>query len=613
MRNKVVLLMCSSLIAGVMVLASCGTTSTTTTTTTTAPTTTTTQQTTTSGQTPTTTQPSAEKPQYGGTLNLASGLPITQWDPTRIITGVVPGLYLNSLWEGDWSRGHAGGYGTDETDWGFGNNDIFDLKFGIVAQDWKWTVDAQTQEGTIVYHVRPGVHWGLNPSSEASRLVNGREVTADDVVFSLTRATTLEVAFVFSVNRELRGIPITKTGPDEVTAKVPVGDLYTAITRLGDAIFIVPPEVVDKYGDLSDWKNQVGTGPFIVTDFVTDSSVTAVKNDKFWMTNPVGPGKGDQLPYIDRVKVLVVPDASTRYAALRTGKVDHIVPVTYDEANELRNSAPDLVEIQSAHWQGRGTPYFMRTDTPPFDNVKVRRAMNMAIDRQAIIDGLYDGKGDIFPFPFAYVKEYDPLYYKQEDWSDEVKSIYTYNPDGAKALLAEAGYPNGFKTEVLLSSTDTVGIDMASVAKEMWLKIGVDVEITLKDAGVVGNMKLAWTHPAMTPDTTGPVAVFVVGNSFYGKRYNLSILDKDQTILDDLAKVRSLAYTDLTAAMQEYREMTKYALAQAFHVVVPSGPSSLMYWPWIKNYSGEITVGYDDMTWPMYVWIDQDMKSKMGH
>jgi len=109
----------------------------------------------------------------------------------------------------------------------------------------------------------------------------------------------------------------------------------------------------------------VGTGPFIVTDFVTDSSVTAVKNNKYWMKNPVGPGKGDQLPYVERVKVMIVPDASTRYAALRTGKVDHIVPISYDDANELRKSAKGIVEIKSTHWQGRGTPYFMRTDKPP--------------------------------------------------------------------------------------------------------------------------------------------------------------------------------------------------------------------------------------------------------
>jgi peptide/nickel transport system substrate-binding protein len=65
--------------------------------------------------------------------------------------------------------------------------------------------------------------------------------------------------------------------------------------------------------------------------------------------------------------------------------------------------------------------------------------------------------------------------------------------------------------------------------------------------------------------------------------------------------------------MKAYREMTKYALEQAFHVPDVAGPQSMMYWPWIKNYSGEITVGYDDMTFRTWIWVDQDMKTKMGY
>jgi peptide/nickel transport system substrate-binding protein len=124
---------------------------------------------------------------------------------------------------------------------------------------------------------------------------------------------------------------------------------------------------------------------------------------------------------------------------------------------------------------------------------------------------------------------------------------------------------------------------------------------------------MGWTHPALVNDTTGPVAVFMVGNTYAGHRYNLSILTDDQVITDYMKKVRTYAYTDLTQAMKEYREMTKHVLEQAYHVPNVAGPVSLFYWPWIKNYSGEITVGYDDMTWPQYVWIDQNLKKSMGY
>ncbi len=606
MNKRVALLLCF-IVSAVLLLASCG--SSTPATTSTAPVTTTAAPPTTTKAT-TTSAPSSEKPQYGGTLNLASSLSITTWDPTRNITGSVQGLYLNVLWEGDWARGPAGGYGTHETDWSFANNDLFGLKLGIVAQSWKWTVDAASKTGTIVYQIRPGVHWGLNPDQEASRLVNGRTVTADDVVFSLQRATTWSLAFVFSSNPELRNASITKTGPMEVTATVPIDAVYNALTRFGGGIFIVPPEVVNKYGDLSQWQNQVGTGAFVIKDNVQDSSVTAVRNTAFWMTNPVGPGKGDRLPYIDKVNVLIIPDTSTLDAAVRTGKVDETVPVQYDDANSLRKT-PGLVESKFNNWQGRGTPFFLRTDQPPFNNLKVREAMNMAIDRNAIIQSQYGGGGDVFPFPFAYVKEYDAMYYKQADWTPTMKSIYTYNPDGAKKLLADAGYPNGFKVQMTVLNNSSVEQDRAQIFQGFWSKIGVDVTLHLVDPTVKMNMEYNHTHDQIIPETTGPVAVFMVGNSFTGIRYNLSVLN-DPTIIQDMADVRNAAITDINAAMLKYRDMTKYALEQAYWVPDVEGPVSNMWWPWLKNYSGEITVGYDKMTWPQYIWIDQNLKKSMG-
>jgi len=561
---------------------------------------------------PSVTTKTSDKPQYGGTLSLATGMDVGTWDPVRNITGEIWGCYLNSLWEGDWTKGPAGGYGTRDTDWGFGNNDIFAYKMGIIAENWKWSVSDDGKTGTIVYQIRPGVKWYLDSNNAASKLSNGREVTADDVVYSLQRATTYNLAFVFNSNPGLRNVPITKTGPREVTITVPYNELYNAIIRFGDAVFITPADVVQKY-DMTQWRNQVGTGPFIVTDYVSGSMCTLERNPDFWMKNPIGPGKGDQLPYLDKVKVMVVPDASTRLAALQTGKVDRIVPLFYDDANQIRQTQPKLVEVKSSHWQGRGYPFFMRTDKPPFDDILIRKAMNMAIDRKSINDSQFGGEGDVFPFPFAYVKEYDPVYYKQADWTPEIKDIYTYNLDGAKKLLSDAGYPNGFKTELALVQAD---VDLASIYVEMWSKIGVTVEMQVKEPTIKMNMEYAWTHTPLIQETTGPLSIFMIGNSFYGIRYNLSCLKGppyESVIEKYLTDCRVAAITDLTQAMKIYRDMTKYALEQAFVVPDVASPCSMFYWPWLKNYSGEITIGYDDMSFPWYIWIDKEMKKTMGY
>ncbi len=87
-------------------------------------------------------------------------------------------LTNEELLTGDWTRGKAG---TGEVTWDRGGNDIWEYKAGAIAESWDFSTP-----GKLVYHIRQGVHWALNPNSEASRLVNGRELNADDVVFSLT-------------------------------------------------------------------------------------------------------------------------------------------------------------------------------------------------------------------------------------------------------------------------------------------------------------------------------------------------------------------------------------------------------------------------------------------
>jgi len=603
LKRKALWLTLSFLVIGAVVLASCGGGGQTTTTTS--------PVTTTGGATtaPLTTAAQSDKPQYGGTLTLATGMDVGTWDPCRNITGEIWGAYADSMWEGDWTKGPAGGYGQNLTDWGFGNNDIFEYKLGIIADSWKWSVSADGKTGTIVYTVRPGVKWHMVPNSAAAKLANGREVTADDVVYSFQRATTYSLAFVFNSNPGLRNAPITKTGPREVSITLPYNELYNGIIRFGDAVFIEPADVAQKF-DMTDWHNQVGTGPFMVTDYVSGSMCTLDRSPNFWMKNPIGPGKGDQLPYLDKMKVMVVPDASTRLAALQTGKVDRIVPLFYDDAGQMRKNQPKLIEVKSTHWQGRGLPFFMRTDKPPFDNILVREAMNMAIDRDAINNSQFGGEGDRFPFPFAYVKEYDPIYYKPADWTPEIKEIYTYNPDKARQLLKDAGFPSGFKTELTTLQTD---VDLASIYVEMWSKIGVTVEMKVVEGAIKMNMEYAWTHAPLIAETTGPLSIFMIGNSFYGIRYNLSTI-KDPAIDKFLSDCREASITDLTKAMKIYRDMTIYALGQGvWHVPDVASPASMFYWPWLKNYDGEITIGYDDMSFMWYLWIDRDLKRQMGY
>ena len=221
-----------------------------------------------------------------------------------------------------------------------GQYDIWEDKVGTIAEKTTWTVDAAKNEGTIVYTVRQGIRWARNSISPASLKVNGRELTADDVAAYLTRVTTDSRAYLYKTNLPLRQAVVTKSGPWEVTVKVPLDTLITAIFRLGDTVKVEPVELKDS--PLTDWKDvSFGTGPYMTIDYVQGSSVTQVRNPNYWRKNPVGPGKGDQLPYVEKVKHLVITDVSSRQAALRTGKID---TTTYqlEDATTLRKQVPGL-------------------------------------------------------------------------------------------------------------------------------------------------------------------------------------------------------------------------------------------------------------------------------
>lgn len=560
----------------------------------------------------------AQKPVYGGIFRHALTSDITNFDffTTYFAPGITDSLTNDGLTAGDWAKGPAGGYGSDETSWPECDN-LVSHRAGMLAQSWKWTADATNDQATLVYEIRQGVHFALDQNSDASKLVGGREMTADDVVYTLRLLTQDPRCYVYNASPELRSAQIEKTGQWEVSVTVPMEALMTAFTRLNYWGRVIPKEVIDKYGNMADWRNSVGTGPFMLTDFVGGSSATLKKNPNYWMKNPVGPGKGDQLPYVDGISFLIVTDASTRYAAVRTGKIDQIMDVGMDDATSLSSSSPQLKELQQPI-VGAGA-IFMRTDQSPFNDIRVRQALLMATDLNQINQGLYQGKGVTQTWPWPDVKGYENAYMSLDNpnMPQSVKDLYQYNPDKAKQLLSEAGYPDGFKTTALLTTTDA---DYYSILKDMWSKVGVDMSLDIVDIGVEIRLLASGQYPAIAsfgvslpymyyymPHLTG-----ASGTANPGKI-------KDQTIDAGLTKINTILATteDENSALSVWgKDLLPYLLGQAYAIPRVAGPTYNFWWPWVKNYSGEQWLGGDldnAYSWYPFIWIDQSMKSSMGY
>lgn len=592
------------LIVAAMVLMSCGTKSTTT-----PPLTTTTTKPPTTSQVTTT---KSDVPQYGGVLIKGYGMDVVGFDEViGFHANPLMPIHLTNeeLWTGNWAKGPAG---TGESAWDIGGADLWDQKTGAIAQSWEFP-----EPGTSIWHIRQGIHYWLNPKSEASRLVNGRELNADDVVFTLKMYTTTPRCYLYN-QPGLKNAEITAL--DKWTVQCKVKPLYhmNAIMRFGDFASIVPPEVVQKYGDMADWSRAEGTGPFMLTDYVPGASVTMTRNPNYWDKDPVGPGKGNQLPYLDQIRCLIIPDLSTMESAFRTAKIDQF-GTDWETAPRLLAENPKLLYGTNIFDGGFNTHFYV--GNPIFSNKNVRRAMMMAIDWDALVNDLFGGKAEINTWPLSYNKAYEALYLSLDapDCPDSVKELYKLNLDKAKALLTEAGYPEGFKTTVICPSTSAV-IDYFSVIKEMWSKVGIDLTIDARESAVHTNIwrSMNWNelcYSSMGGPGTALVGgnIYGVGNSANGGRVNDPYVEEQ--VLKMIGIVSKQGPEGVPEASKVHRELMKYVLDQAWVVPYPKAPGYRLWWPWVKNYHNEFSVGYwNEGNWSKWTWIDQNLKVQMiGH
>jgi peptide/nickel transport system substrate-binding protein len=611
--KKLVWLTMSCLIVLVLVLSSCSKTTTTQTTTPTEVKGTVAQPTTPATAvkptTSTTAASSIEKtPAYGGNVIIAMNFDTLTFDDCYTWSATTVSWSVNitndELNDGDWSAGLAG---RGEVTWrmsrGFEGSENYARGFGL-AESWEMTKNPNTW----IFHLRKGARWAMNPSSAAAKLVNGREVTADDVVASMNRQWATPLSHASTTNA--RAKPISIVAVDKYTVAFTwetFGQMTQTVSTVGDMYHIWPKEALAAYNnDLRDWRLSVGSGPFILKDYVKGSSATYVKNPDYWKTyNVPGPGFGKQVPFIDDLKILVITDLSTRLAAMRTGKVDQSSVYTYEDTVALLKSNPELKDAMYLESYGA---LFFRLDKPeqPWANIKVRQALMMAIDFNSIVKDYYKGHAAIYTTTLP-LPEFKDMSVAMKDLPANVQELYSYNPEKAKQYLKDAGYANGFTTEVVCDSTQ---VDLLSVFKDRWSKIGVTLNLDVKESAVYNSIRTARTHKELFFGTQAInncfiMAVYRIGSTNNSSYINDARIEKAYNDIWD-------NYLDWNKRCQVFKEITPYILEQAWFIPTPAYEGHTLWQPWIMGYNGEYGCGNSDWnTWAQYVWIDQSMKQKM--
>ena len=324
---------------------------------------------------------------------------------------------------------------------------------GSIAESWTLSPDGNTW----TFKIRKGV-----------KFHNGDPCTSADVAFSVVRFSSKESTNPWSpyLRRNFNSVET----PDDYTfvykTNKPEPQLITvfAWTR------ILPKNYIEKNGIDYFKKNPVGTGPYKFEKFVSETSMEYKANTKHWRI----------MPAFAKIKEIQIPEEATRIAMLKRGDVDIIGALSYDSYVRLRDEGftlqsfglPTLSNISFAGtWMTEG----------PTSDIRVRKAMSYAINRQEICDTFF--KGLAIPGSRWFMDEHT------WGWDPKWKAD-PYDKERALALLKEAGYPGKFKGKPINIYITAVGItpDLMQILQGYWAEVGVRVDIKIVDANVWGGM-----------------------------------------------------------------------------------------------------------------------------
>src|SRR6266568_1867885 len=401
---------------------------------------------------------------------------------------------------------------------------------------------------TYIFHLRKGVKWHNKPP------LNGRELVAEDVKFTYDRF----LAEKANANRFLLAAVDHIDVVDRYTVKFVLKEPYVWLVDVlanPRSMWIIAPEVVQQFGDLKKPESVIGTGPFLLDHYEPNVKTVFKRNPDYFLK--------DQ-PYVDGVEWLVLEDESTGLAMYRTGQIDagpwHFWVVRQADQEALQKSHPKLVYRDVV--SNVTSAIYMRTDQAPFNDVRVRRALSMAIDRQGVIDAVYL-KGQptpaIAPGLTAWSLPIDQL--------GEGAKYYQYSPKEAKRLLAEAGYAKGWKTQ--LNFTGGYGRDMIDGVQllEQYLKeVGIEVELKQQEYGAYMATTFAGKYEGMA---TGPISIAWEPDSALYGMYEPDNLRNSSHVNDPklMAMLQEQRRTkDLEARKKLIFDIQRYIAEQQYYV-----------------------------------------------
>ena len=485
---------------------------------------------------------------------------------------------------------------------------------GLLAESWE-----NPDPLTYRYTIHDNVFFHDKPP------VNGRQLVADDVAANYERLLGIgrfagqePAAHTWGTKR----IPMESvTAIDDLTLEIKLSQPYadTARSLFDDChIRAYPPEIFDS---LHDANNVIGTGPFIMDEFVSATSITFDKNPNYWRDDEKFPG--NRLPYVDRLVFLMMSDEATRVAALRSGPDRYLrrprgPPPSGRSARwaDLRERNPEM-HYWPISFRSETSLAFKAVEQGPLSDVMVRRAMQMAIDIEAINENYYRGLAKPQPWgPIgpAWIGYHNPF----DTWPEELQQYWVYDPGRCRTAARRGRIPTRRRRRPLphhgvgqrrpLRHRPTTSCRSATGRRSAWRWNSARPTTHRSSArSVPGEWDgLVW-HVSVGADygnLDGSLGGFRAGASFTGGAFNDPVFDA--------------RWNELQATTgDEYRQMAKaldlYVVEQHPYLWGPLVPSFTVSQPWLVGYNGEMQMGNCGWT-EIYarLWVDSQLKDEMN-
>ncbi|HOL55181.1 MAG TPA: ABC transporter substrate-binding protein [bacterium] len=501
----------------------------------------------------------AETPKYGGTLIFGRGGDSVALDPANVTDGESTRV-TEMIFEG------LVGFKGETTD-----------VIPVLATSWTISKDGKVW----TFKLRKGVkfHDGTPFNAEAVKFSFDRQFDKNHPYYKYGRWEYAEFAL-----DPLQKVEIVDDYTVRFTLKYPFSPFLANLAMFSCAI--VSPTAVKKY-EADFFKNPVGTGPFKFVEWTQKDKIVLEANSDYWGGRP----------YLDKLIFRVIPDNSVRWLELQKGSIDAMDGINPDDIPAIKND-PNVVFYQVP---ALNICYLaMNTEKKPFDNVSVRRAINYAINKKAIVDAFYGGIGIVAK---------NPIPPNMMGYNDKVKD-YEYNPEKAKELLAKAGYPNGFETTLWTPSIPRVYVPQPTKVAEAiqadLAKVGIKAKIVTYDWGTYlqktreGEHDMAilgWGSDNGDPDNT----IYVLldkDNTKKGVASNISFYKNDR--LHDIL-IKAQQATSVSARKRLYEAAQEIIKSDAPWVPLAHTSAVAATRKYVKNFAVP-AIGAIKFT---RVWLDK--------